>query len=95
MLLGQRNIQAVVGGRSLQLEIEAAAEAFAQRQAPRLIDAAAEGRMQDQLHAAALIEEALGDDGVQRGHRAQHGAARHDVADHLFRARVVDAALLL
>ena len=52
---------AVVGGRRLQLEVEAAAEALAQRQAPGAVDAPAERRVDDELHAARLVEEALGD----------------------------------
>ena len=64
MLLGQRDVQAVVGGRGLQFEIEAAAEALAQRQSPGFVDAPAERRVDDQLHAAAFVEEALGDDRV-------------------------------
>ena len=85
VLLGQRDVDAVVGRGGLQLEVEAAAEALAQRQAPGLVDAAAEGRVQDQLHAAALVEEALGDDGVLRRHRAEHRAAVDDVGDELQR----------
>jgi hypothetical protein len=37
----------------------------------------------DQLHAAAFIEEALGDDGVERGNLAEYGAAGDDVFDEL------------
>ena len=62
VLLGERDVQPVVGGRRLQFEVEAAAEALAQREAPGLVDAAAERRMNDQLHAAAFVEEALGND---------------------------------
>src|ERR1700757_2830451 len=57
VLLGERDVEAVVGGGGLQLEVEAAAEALAQRQAPGLVDPAAEGRVQDELHAAAFVEE--------------------------------------
>ena len=56
---GQREHDVVLGRRRLQLEIELAAEALAQRQAPGAVDAAAIGRMDDQLHAAGLVEEAL------------------------------------
>ena len=66
MLLGQRDVQAVVGGGGLQLEIEGAAEALAQRQSPGFVDAAAKGRVDDELHAAAFVEKALGDDGLLR-----------------------------
>src|SRR5579859_2618282 len=53
MLLSQRNVQPVIGRRRLQLKIESHAEPFAQRQSPRLVDAAAKGRMDHQLHPAA------------------------------------------
>ena len=92
VLLGQRDVEAVVGGRGLQFEIEAAAEALAQRQSPGFVDAAAEGRVNDQLHPAAFVEEALGDDGVLRGHGAQHGAALQDVFDRLLGAGIVEPA---
>ena len=76
VLVGQREDEAVVGRRGLQFEIERAAELLAQREAPRAIDARAEGRVQDQLHAAAFVEEALGDDRV---------VGRHDAEDRLAR----------
>ena len=95
MLLGERDVEAVVGGGGLELEVEAAAEALAQGEAPGLVDAAAEGRVQDELHAAALVEEALGDDGGDGGDGAEDGAAGDDVGDELFGACVVDAAFFL
>src|SRR5262249_31328073 len=52
MRRGQRKDDAVLSRRRLQLEIEFAAEAFAQRQTPGAIDAAAVGGMDHQLHAA-------------------------------------------
>ena len=70
VLLAERNVQAVVRGGSLQFEIERTAEALAQREAPGFIDAAAEGRVDYELHAAAFIEEALGDDSCLRGNGA-------------------------
>ena len=59
MLRPEREHQRVFGGRGLQLEVELPAEALAKRQAPGPIDAAAEGRVQDQLHAAGFVEETL------------------------------------
>ena len=94
VLLGQRDVQAVIGGRSLQLEIEAAAETLAQRQPPGLVDAPAEGRMNHQLHAAALVEKALGDDGLLRRHRTQHGAALQNVFHCLLGTGVIQPAFL-
>ena len=62
MLLGQRDVQSVVGRRRLQFEVEGAAEALAQRQSPGLVDASAKRRVNDELHAAGFIEETFGDD---------------------------------
>ena len=60
----ERQHDVVLGRGGLQLEVELAAEALAQRQAPGAVDAAAEGRMDDELHAARLVEEALEHDRV-------------------------------
>ena len=73
VLLGQSDVQSVVGGRGLQFEVEAAAETLAQRQSPGLVDASAEGRVDNQLHPAALVEESFGDD---RSSASAHRPAR-------------------
>ena len=75
VLRSEREQQRFVGRRRLQLEVELPAEALAQRQAPRLVDAAAEGRVQHQLHAARLVEEALEHERVLRRHGAERPAA--------------------
>src|SRR5579864_994499 len=49
--------------------------------------------MHNQLHAAAFIKEALGDDGISRGDSAQHGASGHNVFNGLLRAGIVQSAL--
>ena len=95
VLLAQRNIQAVVGRRRLQFEVERPAEPLAQRQSPGLVDPRPERRMNHQLHAAAFVEEALGDDRRLRGHGVQQRAPRRDVLDRLLGARVVQPALAL
>src|SRR5258708_21112593 len=61
VLLAERNIQAIVGGGGLQLEIEGAAETLATRQPPGLADASAERSMNDELHATPRVQEALRD----------------------------------
>ncbi len=66
----QRQDQRILGRGGLQLEVELPAEALAQRQPPGTVDAGAEGRMQQQLHAAGLIEETLQYDGIHRGQAA-------------------------
>ena len=75
VLRTERQHQRVFGRRGLELEVELPAEALAQREAPRLVDAAAERRVQDQLHAAGLVEEALEDERLLRRHRAERRAA--------------------
>jgi hypothetical protein len=49
-------------GCRLQLEAESAAEALSQCETPCAIDSAAERGMEDELHSAGLVEEALGHD---------------------------------
>ena len=61
---GEREHDVVLGRRGLQLEVELAAEALAQRQPPGAVEAAAVGRMDHQLHAAGFVEEALEHDRV-------------------------------
>ena len=73
---GQREDDVVLGRGGLQLEVERAAEALAQRQPPRPVDAAAVGRMDDQLHAADLVEEALEDERVLGRQAAQRRMRR-------------------
>ena len=92
VLLGEGDVDAVVGGGGLQLEVEAAAEAFAEGEAPGFVDAAAEGCVEDELHAAAVVEEALGDDGGFGGDGSEDGAAGDDVGDELLRSAGADAA---
>ena len=69
MLRPERQQQRIFGRRGLQLEIELAAESLAQRQAPRLVDAAAERRVQHELHAAGFVEEPLEHQRLLRRHR--------------------------
>ena len=95
VLLGEGDVDAVVGGGGLQLEVEAAAEALAQGEAPGLVEAAAEGGVQDELLAAAFVEEALGDDGGFGGDGAEDGAAVDDVGDELEGGGGAEAALAL
>ena len=73
---GQRQHDIVFSRRSLQLEIELAAEALAQREPPGPVDAAAIGRVDHELHAARLIEEALEDERIVRRQAAESGDAR-------------------
>ena len=83
VLLGEGDVDAVVGGGGLEFEVEAAAEALAEGQAPGFVEAAAEGRVEDELLASAFVEEALGDEGGFGGDGAEDGAAVDDVGDEL------------
>src|SRR5205823_9966230 len=55
----KREDDCVFGGGGLQFEVELAAKAFAQRESPAAIQAAAKGRVQHELHTAAIIEESF------------------------------------
>src|SRR5205823_9814677 len=88
---GQRQDDVVFGGGRLQLEIELGAEALAQRQAPGAVEPAAIRRVDDQLHAADFVEEALEDDRVEGRQHAERGARRGEIFDDLARRAVVDA----
>ena len=72
VLRAERQQQALFGGGRLQLEVELPAEALAQRQRPGAVHAAAERRVQHQLHAARLVEEPLEDERLLRRQRAEH-----------------------
>src|SRR5271169_6784784 len=93
MLFTERDIQTVVGASRLELKIEGAAETLAKGEPPGFVDAAAERSMDDELHAAAFVEETLGDDRALRRNGSQQRAASHDVFNSLFGARIIEAAL--
>ena len=71
VLVGQGNIDAVVGGRRLQLKIEGTAKTFAEGQSPGFVDPPAEWCVDDKLHPATFIEEAFRNDGLLCWDRAQ------------------------
>ena len=91
---GEREHDIVLGRRRLQLEVELAAKALAQRQPPGAVDAAAIGRVDDQLHAAGRVEEALEHDRVLRRQAFQRRVRRGQIFDQLARGRFVDADLV-
>ena len=94
VLLGKRDIQAVVCCGGLQFKIKAPAEAFAQGQSPGFVDTSTKGCMQDKLHATTLIEESLRNNRGKRGHGAKHGPAVDDIGHELQRCALAEAALL-
>ena len=81
--LAEREHDGVLGGRGLELEVELAAEPLAQREAPRAVEPAAEPRMDDELHAAALVEEPFQHHRVPVRQRAERGVGGAEVVDYL------------
>src|SRR5262245_33762472 len=81
--LGERDDDVVLGGGRLDLEVELATEALAQRQAPGAVEPAAIGRMQHELHATRLVEEAFEDEGGLRWQAAQSGVPGAEIIDEL------------
>ena len=92
VLLGEGDVDAVVGGGGLELEVEAATEAFAESEAEGFVDAATEGSVQDELHAAPIVEEALSDDCGLGGDGPESGAAGDDIGYELSGTTFTDAA---
>src|SRR5207237_3495939 len=72
----------------LPLEVETLAELRAQREPPGAIDAAAERRVQHELHAARFIEEALERDRVGGRHDAEAALRLAEVLRDLLRRRL-------
>ena len=89
----QRQHDGVLGRRRLQLEVERAAEALAQGQSPGAIDATAEGRVNDQLHAAGFVEEAFENDGLLGRQRPERGARGGQIVHQLPCGGCCDARL--
>ncbi len=92
VLLAERKHDAVVGRRRLQLEVEGDAEALPEGEPPRAVDRAAERGVHDELHAAALVEEPLGDDRLAGGDDAEDDERVAHVGRELLRAVRVEAA---
>ena len=71
VLRTEREDDSVVIGRGLELEVEGGTEPLPECEAQSLVDPATEGGVDDQLHAAGLVEEALEDDVLLAGDDAQ------------------------
>ena len=80
---GEREHDVVFGRRGLELEVELAAEALAQRKTPGAVDATAVRRMDDELHATDRIEEALEHDGIEGRQTAERRVAGGEIIDEL------------
>src|SRR5688572_18626085 len=91
----ERQDDSLLGRRRLQLEVESLAKLLAQGEAPGAIDPAAERRVQDELHAAGLVEEALEGDGVGRGDDAETVFCFGEVLSDLLGCRLTQQILLL
>src|ERR1700674_1181122 len=87
---GQRQDDVVLSRRRLQLEIELAAKALAQGQAPGAVEPAAIGRMDDQLHPADRVEKALEDDRRLGRQYPKRGMPSGEIVDELARRRFAD-----
>ena len=59
------------------------AEPLAEREAPGPVDAAAVGGVDHELHAACLVEEALEDQRIAGGQRAERAMRRGEIVDDL------------
>ena len=79
----EREHDAVLERRGLQLEVELAAEALAERQAPGPVQARAEGRVDDEVRVPHFVEEALEDQRAARGQHAERGPGRGQVGGEL------------
>ena len=76
VLGAEREHHGVVVGRRLQLEVERDAEPLAQGQSEGPVDPPAEGGVDDQLGALALVEAALDDDALARRQVPERRPAR-------------------
>ena len=88
VLRAKREDDRLFVGRGLQLEAETDAELLAQRETPGAVDFRSERGVHDELHPAALVEEALEDHPLLRRHFAQGLASRGDVIRDLHRRAV-------
>jgi hypothetical protein len=95
VLIRQRDLEALVGGRGLQFQIEGPAETLAQRESPRFVDAASERRVNHQLHPTAFVEEPLRDDRGLRGNGSEHRPAGNNVLDSLLGPGTIQPAFCL
>ena len=75
VLRAERQQHRVFRRRGLELEVELTAEPLAQCQRPGAVHAAAEWRMQHELHAAGFVEEALNHERRLRRHDAEHATS--------------------
>ena len=92
VLGAEREDDAVVVGRGLELEIKGPAKALAQGQAPGPVDPRAERCVDHQLHAAGFVEEALEEEPLLGRHHAGGGVLGGDVGHRLLCSMLPDLA---
>ena len=93
VLGAERDVDALVGCGGLQFEVESGAEALAEGEPPCAVEAASERGVDDQLHAAGLVEEAFGDEFLGGGDDAKRSLAFLYVGDDLLGGLAGRAAL--
>ena len=94
MLGAEREDDAVVVGRGLELEIKGPAKALAQGQAPGPVDPRSERCVNHQLHSAGFVEEALEEEPLLGRHHAGGGVLRGDVSGRLLCSMLPDLTVL-
>src|SRR6185312_1991217 len=87
----EREDDVVFGRGGLQFEIEPGAEALAERETPGAVEAAAMGRVDDELHAADRVEKALKDERVEGRQGAERGPGGGEIFEDLARRAVIEA----
>ena len=90
MLGPERQHNRVVARGRLQLEVESPAEPFPECQPQRAVHPGATGRVNDELHPARVVEEALDHEMLGRGQGSELPVAGREVGDDLLGDGTVD-----
>src|SRR5829696_3388281 len=88
MRWSKRKDDRIFSGRRLELDVELPAETLSQRQSPGSVQAAAERRVQDELHAAAVVKKSFEYEIVLRRHHAKHDLRASQILDDLLSRRL-------
>src|SRR5581483_6362516 len=95
VLFSQGNVQAVIGGRSLQFKIERATEPLAKRKSPRLVNPSAKRCVDDKLHTSALVKETLGNHHILAWDDTQDRTTCKDIIHRLLCASIIQPTFRL
>ena len=93
VLLAKRDVQAVFGRSGLQFKVEGTAEPLAERKPPGSVDSSPKGRVNHELHAAGLVEKALGYNCMLGRDHAQNRAPSENVFHRLLGGGLIQSAL--